>query len=494
MEWKARIIVMMLLGLLTGLTQAQEVVLVAPKTLYAGGSAAVTVTGVDVGQAVVAAPVEVRLKTGEGLVPLFAGSTDATGRVVATFETPDVAPGGYSLEVQAAGAAETLTASIQVVQMPVVLIETDKTIYKPGQTIQGRVLILTNELRPASADLSVQISDGKGVKIFRKDLQANAFGVAPFELDLASELNYGTWKISAESGLGRTAVDVRVEPYVLPRFEVELQTERDYFRADEVIPGSITATYFFGKPVEGTVEISASRYVGVWEEYARYTAPLTEGQAEFSLPEVKYISGTPGAGGSGSVQLDIIVTDPSGHEEKATRLFKIVTSGIEHQLIASSRSFTPGQAYDVLLVAQTPDGVSLSVEGEVTCEYYSEAGDTVSKERHAFAFEGSTSITLTVPRGARPYRRYRRYRCLSHARGDGLLRCVCQRSHGLVGCRDGIDPAVPGDTSDGAGRKGGGLYHQPEQRDIGRHRHVRCRHGYPGEPGRKLRCGGSATG
>jgi uncharacterized protein YfaS (alpha-2-macroglobulin family) len=401
MEWKARVSwVVLLLGLLAGFVQAQDVVVVAPKTLYAGGRAAVTVTVIDAGQAVVAVPVEVNLKTEDGFAPLFAGHTDETGRVVATFETPDVAPGGYSLTVRAEGAVETLTAAVQVRQMPVVLIETDKPIYKPGQTIHGRILTLTNELRPTSAEVSVQITDGKGVKIFRKDLQANAFGVAPFELDLASELNYGTWKISAESGVGRAAVDVRVEQYVLPRFDVDLLTERDYFRTDERIPGSVTAMYFFGKPVEGTVQISASRYVGVWEEYARYTAPLTEGQAEFSLPEVKYVSGTPGAGGSGSVQLDITVTDPSGHEEKTTKLLKIVTSGVEHQLISSSRSFTPGQAYDVLLVAETPDGVSLSVEGELTSEYYTEAGDTVSKERHAFAFEGMTSITLTAPREA----------------------------------------------------------------------------------------------
>ncbi|UCD50354.1 MAG: hypothetical protein JSW27_22860 [Phycisphaerales bacterium] len=371
----------------------------APKTLYTGASAAVTVTVVDAGKAAVAVPVDVQLKAEDGLVPLFAGNTDETGRVVATFATPDVAPGGYSLEVRTDG-AETLMAAVQVRQMPVVLIETDKPIYKPSQTIQGRVLILTNELRPTSAEVSVQITDGKGVKIFRKELQANAFGVAPFELDLASDLNYGTWKISAESGVGRATVDVRVEQYVLPRFEVEVLTERDYFRADERIDGSVAATYFFGKPVEGTVEISASRYVGVWEEHARYTAPLTEGQAEFSLPEVKYVSGTPGAGGSGSVQLDIIVTDPSGHREHTTKLLKIVTSGIEHQLIASSRSFTPGQAYEVLLVAQTPDGVPLVVEGEVTAEYYSETGDTISKQRHPFAFEGATPISLTAPRNA----------------------------------------------------------------------------------------------
>ncbi len=402
MTRKTRIAGLLVLGLLATVAQAGtvDVMMVVPKTLYSGASASATITVVDARASSAGIGIDLRIKTHEGGIDLAAGQTDEAGRFVARFDTPDVAEGSYILEAYVDGAEETLTTQIMIRRMPVVLIETDKPIYKPGQTIQGRVLVLTNELRPTASDVTVQITDGKGVKIFRKDLTTNGFGVAPFDLDLASELNYGTWKITAESGAGRGTIDLRVEEYVLPRFEVKLETPRDYFRADEQIPGTITATYFFGKPVDGAVQISASRYVGVWEEYARYTAPLAEGRAEFSLPEVKYVSGTAGAGGAGSVQLDVTVTDTSGHEEKTTRLLKIVSSGIEHRLIASSRSFTPAQSYDVLVVAETPDGVPVSVTGQLICEYYVESGELISKEAHSLAFEGSTSITLRAPQKA----------------------------------------------------------------------------------------------
>ncbi len=402
MACKTRFTGLLLLVLLAGMVRAGavEVIMVVPKTLYSRASASATITAVTDRESAAGRAVDVGLRTPEGVVDLAVGTTDEAGRFIARFQTPDVSPGAYGLEVRVDGAEGLLTSQVQIRRMPVVLIETDKPIYKPGQTIQGRVLVLTNELRPTASDVTVQITDGKGVKIFRKELTTNAFGVAPFHLDLASELNYGTWKITAESGSGRGTIDLRVEQYVLPRFEVKLDTPRDYFRTDEVIPGTVIATYFFGKPVDGTVEISASRYVGVWEEYARHTAPLAEGQAQFSLPEVKYVSGTSGAGGSGSVQLDITVTDTSGHQEKTTRLLKIVSSGIEHRLIASSRSFTPGQPYTVLLVAETPDGVPVSVAGQLTCEYYSESGDPLSKEGHTLAFEGSTLVSLTAPEKA----------------------------------------------------------------------------------------------
>jgi CD109 antigen len=302
--------------------------------------------------------------------PVFEGITDDRGRLTAQFYAPDVTPGQYTLEIEVEGVEQVLDAQVQIHKMPVLFIETDKPIYKPSQTIQGRILVLNNELRPTSSKVDIEINDGKGIKIFRKELKANAFGVAPFKLDLANELNFGTWKIAAESGSASSQIDIRVEKYVLPRFEVELATVRDYFLVDEEMSGTINANYFFGKPVDGIVDILATRYVGVWEEYATYTATLSNGSVDFLLPPVGYVTGTPGADGAGSVQLDAVVTDTSGHEEKTTKLIKIVDSTIQNRLIALSKSITPGQPFDVLLVATTPDGQPATVSAEITCEYF----------------------------------------------------------------------------------------------------------------------------
>ncbi|MHC4555950.1 MAG: alpha-2-macroglobulin family protein [Planctomycetota bacterium] len=371
----------------------------APKTMYTQTPAAVTVTAVntaDRSPAVV--PVNIWFGAGSATTSrVFEGATDNGGRLTAKFDTPDIAPGAYTLEISIEGVENLLTAQVQVRQMPVLLIETDKPIYKPGQTIKGRVLVLTNELRPVSNEVNVEITDGKGVKIFREVLTANAFGVAPFELDLASELNFGTWKITAESGSASGIVDVRVEKYVLPRFDVDLITGKDYFLVDEEISGTVDANYFFGKPVDGSVEVRASRYVGVWEEYATYTTTLSDGSAEFILPAVGYVSGTSGAGGAGSAQLEVTVTDTSDHEEKTTKLLKIVESPIQHQIIALDESIIPGQPFDVLLVAETPDGDPVTVSAEVICKYY-KYGDLISKETRVIPnFDGSTTVLFNAP-------------------------------------------------------------------------------------------------
>ena len=378
-----------------------SVVAIAPKTFYAGSTGSVSLTAVNIAdRSPAAVPVTVSLRTDpSSATKLFEGITDGEGRLTGWFDVPDVEPGTYTLQIQAQGVEDVMAAQVQVQLMPVILIETDKPIYKPGQTMHGRVLLLTNDLLPAaSSEVSVEITDGKGVKIFRKLLTSNAFGVAPFELDLADELNFGTWKITAKSGSASGSVDVRVEEYVLPKFDVDLLMERDYFLVNEKIPGTVKAGYFFGKPVEGTVKVKASRYVGLWEEYANYTATLSGGSADFILPAVGYVSGTPGAGGAGSVQLEVTVTDTSDHEEKTIKLLKIVESTIQCQLIATSQSITPGEPFEVLLVAETPDDQPVSGTADVTCQYFDKNYQFLSEQKQsAIAVNGSTFVALTAP-------------------------------------------------------------------------------------------------
>lgn len=374
--------------------------LVAPNVLYVNTPATFSITALNIADHSAAqVPVTISLQTDPlNLLQLFEGNTDDCGKLAAQFDIPDVAPGTYTLEVKVGGVEYPITPNVQILRKPMLLIETDKPIYKPGQTIQGRVIVLTNQLRPSVSEVNVEITDGKGVKIFRKPLTTNSFGVAPFKLDLASELNFGTWKITVECGSASSNIDVRVEKYVLPRFEVKLDTSRDYFLVNEQITGSVNANYFFGKPVDGTVEIRASRYVGVWEIFATYNATLLNGKADFTLPAVGYVSGTSGASGAGSVQLEVTVTDTSNHEGKTIKLIKIVKSTIQNQLIPLTPSITPGRPFDVLVTAKTPDGQPLAARAEITAYYYDQYCSRISQETVQLPnVDGSAVASFNAP-------------------------------------------------------------------------------------------------
>jgi len=137
-------------------TDSVSVLVLAPKVIYTGTPTAVSVTAMKVADRTPASvPVRGRLKTGSSTsLLLFSGATNGQGRLTAQFAAPEVEPGAYSLEVEVQGLAEPLAADVQVQRMPVLLIETDKPIYKPGQTIKARVLVLTNNLKPASEEVN----------------------------------------------------------------------------------------------------------------------------------------------------------------------------------------------------------------------------------------------------------------------------------------------------------------------------------------------------
>ena len=136
-------------------------------------------------------------------------------------------------------------------------------------------------------------------------------------------------------------MDVRVEEYVLPKYEVVVETAKDWVLVNEPVKGTVSAEYSFGKPVRGEVEIVASRYVGVWEEFATFTQEI-DGSGSFELPAVGYVSGVPASGGQGNLTLEITVREKStGYVETTTRLLTVAESPLKLQVIPESRLSSP---------------------------------------------------------------------------------------------------------------------------------------------------------
>ncbi|MCD4765937.1 MAG: alpha-2-macroglobulin [Methanosarcinales archaeon] len=346
-----------------------DLLILAPRVMFTGGESAITIAATDKG-----APVEQSISfmlvdAARVATTLTSGSTGPTGHAVATFDVPDLDPGTYTLVAQPAGSDATFNGSVRIANSSALFLETDKPIYKPGQTIHGRILSLNNNLIPVSGQCTIEISDAKGIKIFKETLDTNEYGVASFDMPLASEVNLGTWKVKAEMGQAQTQLDLRVEKYVLPKFQVDVTTPRDWFLVDDPITGTVDANYFFGKQVEGRVSVVASRYVGVWEEYATYEVELKDGSADFELPEAGWVAGTYGAGGMGSLTLNISVTDTGNHTETTTKLLKITESPVVLQVIPESRLVKPGMPFNILVVTETPDGEPLEQEVEIEIEF-----------------------------------------------------------------------------------------------------------------------------
>jgi len=193
-------------------------------------------------------------------------------------------------------------------------------------------------------------------------------------------------------------VDIEVERYVLPKFEIETATRGDWFLVSDLIEGAVSANYFFGKPVDGSVEIEAVRYTGTWETYATYSAILENGSAEFELPAVEWIAGTYGAGGQGSLMLNISVTDTGNHTETTTELLKIVESDTILQLIPESSTVKPGLSFEVLVVTKDPDGNPIDTDVPIRTTFNGERGSTETVRDDTVSTENGIAIlSYTIP-------------------------------------------------------------------------------------------------
>ncbi len=375
---------------------AESYVAVVPQVLHCGTTEAISL-GLFRGDSLVPGRVEVALlKSGETIVR-EQGSIDGKG--VIELAIPDVEEGDYEIMVKGNGFEDK--ASVRVERSLLIFLESDKPIYKPGQTIHIRVVTLNSELKPVSESVAVEILDAKGIKIFRQEIATDDYGLASLELPISAEPNLGTWKIKAAAEETKTQLDVRVERYVLPKYEVRAELPREWFLVSEPITGRVLSEYSFGKPVTGELEIRASRYVGQWEEYATFSKAISF-ETDFELPPVGYVAGVPEAGGMGNVMLEITVMETAtGYEEETSRLLTVADSPVNIQIIPEGSVFKPGLPFSFLIITETPDNQPLEAEIAVEVTYLDDEFDDIkTDEMEVETNKGKAIVEVTPPKNS----------------------------------------------------------------------------------------------
>ncbi len=345
-------------------------VALVPSTLRAGETASFSFTLFNGPKpANSSVTVSVMSKDKKSILASVQGGVDGKGTLA--LEVPRVQAGEYVVEVTGKGFAETTAVKIEPGTL--LFLESDKPIYKPGQTMHVRLVALDSELRPVGTQATIEIQDAKAIKIFKKSVTTDEYGMATIELPLSSEPNLGVWKLTAtttgggaEASQATTQLDVRVEEYVLPKYEVKAEMAKDWFLVNETITGSVAAEYSFGRMVKGELKVEAYRYVGEWEKYATYTADI-DGKGDFRIKAPEYVAGVPEAGGLGNVKLDITVSETStGYEQKTTELLTVAATSVNLQVIPENSAFKPKLPFGLILVTETPGGEP--VEAWVTAE------------------------------------------------------------------------------------------------------------------------------
>jgi CD109 antigen len=354
-------------------------------------------------------------------VALFAGKSSASGNIkldllksgqtVArsqgyiqnkgqlTLDVPALPEGDYTLRLEGENFQDE--ASVKVKNSQLLFIESDKPIYKPGQTLHMRTITLDSQLKPLGGNVTVEVQDAKGIKIFRAESSSDEYGLAMFDLPISSEPDLGTWKISASTPAANTQMDVRVEEYVLPKYEVNVDLPREWYLVDEPVKGTVSAEYSFGKPVKGELEIIATRYVGTWQDYAHLTLDI-DGKADFTLPPAGYVAGVPAAQGNGNVKLQCTVKETAtGYQEKTDTLLTVSQSSVNLSIIPSGATFKPGLPYSLLIVSETPDNHLVDTSLKTHISYLDkDFREIKNMDKQEDTKKGKALLDITPPGGA----------------------------------------------------------------------------------------------
>lgn len=135
-------------------------------------------------------------------------------------------------------------------------IQMDKPIYKPGDEVKFRILVLDRDMKPYHMNnIHINITDpfNRSIKVI-SDLGESFLGVFNSKFSLSSNTPLGNWKIKVVVDKIHQYENFKVfsvKKYTLPPFDVHISTERKAMLKTEDLKISFHAKFSFGEFVNG---------------------------------------------------------------------------------------------------------------------------------------------------------------------------------------------------------------------------------------------------
>ncbi|NXB74960.1 CD109 protein, partial [Donacobius atricapilla] len=187
------------------------------------------------------------------------------------------ASGNYELLVEGHAGGRRIfsnrTSLMYMSKSTSVFIQTDKSMYKPGQDVLFRIVTVYPDLKPYKVSLNIYIRDPRKKLIQQWLMEKGDLGVVSEKFQLSMNPPLGDWSIEVEVNGQVHYQRFKVMEYVLPKFDVTIITPLYYSLRDEDVTGVVSAKYTYGKPVKGTVTITCLS-VSYWTNKKNITTTM----------------------------------------------------------------------------------------------------------------------------------------------------------------------------------------------------------------------------
>ncbi|XP_010192721.1 PREDICTED: alpha-2-macroglobulin-like, partial [Mesitornis unicolor] len=142
-----------------------------------------------------------------------------------------------------------------------VFVQTDKPIYKPGQTVLFRIVSLDKDFYPLNEKFPfVYVQDPQRNRVYQWQGVELETGLTQLSFPLTSEPIQGSYKIVVQKSFtSHVEHSFSVEEYVLPKYEVLVKLPKMITIKDMELPVSVCGLYTYGKPVPGLMNVQVCR-------------------------------------------------------------------------------------------------------------------------------------------------------------------------------------------------------------------------------------------
>ncbi|XP_070504780.1 murinoglobulin-1-like [Chironomus tepperi] len=235
----------------------------------------------------------------------------------------------------------------------VTFIQTDKPIYKPGDEVKVKILVVDRDIKPFHMNnIDVDIIDPLNRTIAHfDDLDDENLGVVEFRFSLGTQTVLGDWTIQVKIDRSQRIKAVKsfsVQKFVLPSFEVFVDIPDQHVLASSQVTVSFYAKYPFGEFVTGNAELSI---IGVNSKkvYLQNNFTNVDGVQKLSYKLQKDLS----ISNNTETEFEAVVTftEPESKlsYKKSTNFY--VHTGKRHKIVAKHpEKFLAGQAFTIKII------------------------------------------------------------------------------------------------------------------------------------------------
>src|SRR5207302_367819 len=192
-------------------------------------------------------------------------ATNSAGDAVLVFHVPGTVNDGGSIKIEARKGKQSRKEDFDFDLDPRarIIINTDKLLYQPGQSLHARALVLSVDKHAvANEDIEFKLVDPESKTVLSGTAKTNDFGVASVDWDLPDSVVLGPYFLqvalsnSDRYGSAQAATNVRISRYDLPNFTVTAKPDRSYYLPGQNASIEVVTKYLFGKELtRGSVKL-----------------------------------------------------------------------------------------------------------------------------------------------------------------------------------------------------------------------------------------------